>query len=361
MMLLIVLALVCLLIVTILLVWATYRLAPVLSGTKHAALIFAPHELRANEIVFVLIMLVMKSAYSQIWGLQSRAHTTQPASELSISAPFRIEKKDLARYQQTVGGETTIPNSLITGHSLALFLSALTEPAMLLLLASPACSISPLGAVNVRNRFELLRPDLCALENFSGQNAAAVVARLRNERRIVKRGIEHDLEVCVLVPQSRSNLVPVFRQIFTMLELVKTVSVQRGEQDARNLKRTTTSPSAASPIAISFTENEPWRWAALCKDYNLIHLSGFAAEAFGLPGKLAHGNHVVAKALQKLLDKAKLRSQSDIPIWLEVHFKRPIVVPCSLQINVRPAWHILSGFTVNSKRGESVIVEYGPL
>jgi hypothetical protein len=82
---------------------------------------------------------------------------------------------------------------------------------MLLLLASPTCSISPLGAVNVRNRFEPMRPDLCSLQSLTGQHSAGVVAKLRNETRVVKRGIEHDVEASVLVPQSRLDLVPGFR------------------------------------------------------------------------------------------------------------------------------------------------------
>jgi hypothetical protein len=104
---------------------------------------------------------------------------------------------------------------------------------MLLLFACPACSISPLGAVNVRNRFELLRPDLCCLKSLTGQHSAGVVAKLQNETRVVKRGIEHDLEVSVLVPQSRLDLVPGFRQVITMLEFSKTNVVQKMDEMPR--------------------------------------------------------------------------------------------------------------------------------
>jgi hypothetical protein len=135
---------------------------------------------------------------------------------------------------------------------------------MLLLLASPTCSISPLGAVNVRNRFELLRPDLCSLKSLTRQHSAGVVAKLRNKTRVVKRGIEHDLEVSVLVPQSRLDLVPGYRQVFTMLEFTmlefsKTNVVQKNRRNASATKPTQTSTSPASPLSISITRNKPLR------------------------------------------------------------------------------------------------------
>jgi acyl dehydratase len=58
-------------------------------------------------------------------------------------------------------------------------------------------------------------------------------------------------------------------------------------------------PSSQLSDRFSISDNDPLKWAALCKDYNFIHLSGLAAKAFGLLGKLAHRNCVAAAALQK--------------------------------------------------------------
>ena len=322
--------------------WISYRLSSVLRGTKHATITFSPHELRFEEVVLTILTMVVKSIFSAARGSKITG-STQSADKLILSAPLCLSEKDIARYHRAVCSSTTHPFD-IASSSLPLFLSAVTEPAMLLLLTSPACPINPLGAVNVRNRFELLRPDLCHLDSFTDSCPATLVASVRNTARLVKRGVEYDLEVSIMMPDkikaSSVNVVRVYRQVFIMLEFRKMKRTM--EKRASNPRKPYAHihVSSVSRLSISFSKNDPLKWAALCKDYNFIHLSSLAAKLVGFPGKLAHGNHVVAKAMQQLEeDNARQDdARQDLgnkPTWMEVHFKRPVVVPSNLNVEVQ--------------------------
>jgi len=75
-----------------------------------------------------------------------------------------------------------------------MFLSAVTEPAILLLLACAPYPIDTLDAVNVRNRLELVRPDLVDLPRLLQPRRASLTASVHPVPRPVKRGIEYDFE-----------------------------------------------------------------------------------------------------------------------------------------------------------------------
>ncbi|KAF1847458.1 uncharacterized protein K460DRAFT_332458 [Cucurbitaria berberidis CBS 394.84] len=306
----------------------------------------------------VIIGKSLFRAITRVLGLSSTKRTSQ---ELTLDSPFQLFQEDEARYRCAIGlnGGTTTP---IEPIHLVILLSAVTEPAMLLLLTSRICPISPLGAVNVRNRFELLRPDLCNLSSFRAPNRAILSARVHSEPRSVKRGLEYDLEVSILVPNDDGEgNVSVFRQVFTMLEFGK-VEVSRAEGQSRD-KKTSVEERQSSELAVhmSFSSSDPLRWAALCKDYNLIHLSGIAARLFGLPGKLAHGNHVVAKALRSLLETRSIQSKDNAPAWMEVHFKRPVVVPAKLHVESFLNSATTTGFAITHNGRSCVTAEYGIL
>lgn len=120
------------------------------------------------------------------------------------------------------------------------------------------------------------------------------------DSRVVKRGIEYDLEATLYVNSDTGPIVA-FRQTFTMLEF------RRLKQQEAPRSRSTEDmapPSLAQRrlAPIRMDSNNPLRWAALCKDYNFIYLSVIAARLFGLPGKVAHGNHVAASALQRVIE-----------------------------------------------------------
>ncbi|KNG48083.1 ricin b lectin [Stemphylium lycopersici] len=318
-----------------------YRLVPLLS--KQTTLAFSPNSLRMGEVVVAIAAMIIKSVIYAIPGVP-RAN----AVRLQLNSPFAVTAEDVARFHLAVGNEGSATSDL--GHlQLIMFLSAMTESAMLLLLASPRCPINPLGAVNVRNEFELIRPELCELAELMNAYSAKLEAVVHQEPRVVKRGIEWDLEVRINLATDKDDQSVIFRQIFTMLEFRKIRSSQISTpsrcSDADNLASKPTHKSTQ----ISLSGEDPLRWAALCKDYNFIHLSRVAAKFFGLPGKLAHGNHASAKALWSLENTEFSMPPGDKPLKMQVEFKRPMVVPGVFDVELREPDHTGTEFLILRK------------
>ncbi|KAF2147648.1 hypothetical protein K461DRAFT_298275 [Myriangium duriaei CBS 260.36] len=219
---------------------------------------------------------------------------------------------------------------------------------MLLLLASSRCPVDPIGAVNVRNRFEVKDLPQCRrLLDQSEKNLKEtynIVAMLPKEATPVKRGIETDIIVSIMYGVSPTQSTEIYRQTFTVLEFVKTAgqplnaSKQTPPESGKSHDPDATSARSVSTMSTSFRmeRHDPYGWAALCKDYNPIHMSPTVARLFGFKGKIAHGNHVVAKAVESVLSEspAWIDDSKDIPgtlqFAMEVVFKRPITVPCEL-------------------------------
>lgn len=315
-----------------------------------------------SEVVLAILTMILKSIFNRTREPSTEQEITT-SEEITLSSPFSISEDDIVRYHQAIGSPKR--TGRISDLALPLFLSAVTEPAMLLLLASPRCPINPLGAVNVRNRFEVLRAELCQPRLFMRQHSAGLVAKMLNGSRRVKRGIEYDLEVAVMVPDQSEvgnvAFITVFRQVFTMLEFRKTQSSENA--GSASVTKTEAIPIEASSETseISFSSYEPLKWAALCKDYNLIHLTGLAAKLFGLPGKLAHGNHVVAKAIQQLEDDGKTQWQRESSYCMEVQFRRPVVVPTVLTLQRRRLDEGGDEVTIFRGSRECVIIRLDPV
>jgi acyl dehydratase len=362
----IVLALICI-VPSGLLAWSIYRLFSILTGTKHAKITFSPHKLSFAEVLLAMFMMITKPLYSRF--INNKASTDQSGA-LTLSSPFCITyPDDVVKWDHALGNGCSITGTPM----LPLFLAAVTEPAMLLLLMHPRCPINALGAVNVRNRFSVLRPDLCQIRCLTGRNCAGIVAKFSNEPRPVKRGIEYDLEVSVMMPDmalsesarvAGTGSVTVFRQVFTILELRRSnVAPERTEMETQTKKdHMCPRPSTIQPLRISVLRDDPQKWAALCRDYNFIHFSGLAAKAFGLPGRLAHGNHVVARAMMhRLISEKYIPRAEQEPTYMEVRFKRPVVIPNELDVETQRSSERPNDFTISSHGRTCVVVEYGTL
>ena len=318
-----------------------YRLVPLLS--KQTTLEFSPNSLRMGEVVVAIAAMIVKSVIYAIPGVP-RANV----AELQLNSPFAITAEDVARFHLAVGNEGSATPNL--GHAqLIMFLSAMTESAMLLLLASPRCPINTLGAVNVRNKFELIRPELCQIAELMNEHSAKLKAVVQQDPRVVKRGIEWDLEVRINLATDKDDQIVIFRQIFTMLEFRKKQSAQVPNLSEHTETGTLASEPTHKSTQISLSGKDPLAWAALCKDYNLIHLSGAAAKLFGLPGKLVHGNHAAAKALQSWNDTELSMPPGNKPLKMRVDFKKPMVVPGVFDVELREPDHTGTEFLILRK------------
>lgn len=347
-------------------------LLPLWTSDTHTHLAFVPSALTLLDILCIFVVLTTRSIFHYVAGFFPARFSDHASgmlsAKLSLSMPFGLQKADIDSYSEAISlqsqaGSTQRPadqsdvpsrQKQFSAPKLCTMLSAITEPAILLLIAKRQCPINPLGAVNVRNRFELLRPDLFytnvygdCLEKLTAMEGAMLSAAMTTYPVIVKRGLEYILEVELLLPDvDGGRHVAAFRQVFTILELVKHKDVSA--QTVKSLQEPVAceiTPSSTTPyptISLFMEANAPSKWARVCKDYNPIHVFTIAAKGFGFPGKLAHGNHVVARALAVLDDSetaAHILGKQDLkdalcPTWMDVAFKRPVVVPTSLQCKI---------------------------
>jgi hypothetical protein len=250
---------------------------------------------------------------------------TIPGKPVSLDIPFQTSPSDLIRYNRAAktAGIDTLSHPL----HLMLFLSAVTEPAMLLLLTKRNCPMDPVGGVNVRNRFEIVEPDILdrKLREAMGPEEEGV---MRDQGWIVKTRLDPNLkkvkrgwEVTIVVELVSENTI-LYRQFFTFLQFAKhsTPPVQ-GESPSDAVE---TTPSTS----VRLLPTDPSLWAALSKDYNPIHFSSTLARLFGFKSMIAHGNHVLAKGLAKLDDVDTKGIKS-----MEVDFRRPVFIPSELDVS----------------------------
>jgi len=326
---------------------------PLRTSKPHVDLTFSPNKLTIRDVVVVIILLIARSIgqvvrqdryKSAIVNNESKGSSSQDTSApaLTLTMPLEMGEDDVQLYTKAVADKADI--STVPGHML-LAMSAIIEPAMLLLLGKKGCPVLPLGAVNVRNRFELSCPRECRKALAGELKTLAVKAALRPEVHKVKRGFEYDLTLEVVSIDPKSNrLSSIYRQTFTLLQFVKhhltTEEVDPVSRPPSDIGVKHQTPSTTD-TTVHIASNEPRLWAALCKDYNPIHISAFAAKLYGFPRKIAHGNHAVAKAIDALSEMTNgplqhmWYGQHDRPIWLEVAFKRPMQVPADLSIALR--------------------------
>lgn len=315
-------------------------LLPLLSSNPHTKLYFQPQALSILDVSLVITLFLIRSLLHAMRAFFVGTDKNAPPKvpEITLSMPLRLSKKDLDHYAHALG-QNDAESIDLSNPQLLLFLSSVTEPAMLLLLAKRTCPILPLGAVNVRNRFELLRINDKSTPLLQTRNAI-VTASLHGSPRLAKRGVEYDLEAVLSLPLSpeSGDRVPVFRQVFTMLQFmnVDSPAIKTGEK-----KRDEGVMSAAMKVPFDMAAREPSAWATICKDYNPIHLSSVAARLYGFSGKIAHGNHVVAKALDAISsqseDSASTLLDIRVPMWMEISFRRPMSVPARFEIHVAQA------------------------
>lgn len=136
---------------------------------------------------------------------------------------------------------------------------------------------------------------------------------------------------------------PFFRQTVTILQFMSASSPPSPSSSSASSVATPTSSSHSTMIArakdtqtvkLTLTRKDPWLWAAICKDYNPIHISAILAKSFGFQNQIAHGNHVVAlvqtlvgrNTIESVIDTANSKTEHD-STSIVVKFLRPTLVP----------------------------------
>lgn len=294
-----------------------------------SALNFSPTNLTATDVVVIFIAILSKSFLALI-GLFSSLQVSPDGQgfllpNISISAPLNISPENRKSYEKAISSIRPA-NSRISDDQPSLLLAASTTPLMILALGHFSSPILPLGSVNTKNRFEFIsssnaNASLMAHASFGGSSLLG---------RRTKRGIEFDIVIEVYEANKAKNLI-VFRQIITIMQRLPK-STKPVFEESKPAAPTTFSSSNRTTLSenrLHLVYHAPSLWWVICKDYNPIHVSSMVAKLFGLPGRIAHGNHVAAAALQQILENTLLRDHN---CGMEVAFERPMVLPLDFSL-----------------------------
>jgi acyl dehydratase len=310
--------------------------------STNGRLSFKPTDLSGIDII-ALVLLIISKYGNKLIGRHPALKAADNGKgfllpRITLSAALQVNKSDIDKFNTAVDDKQRESRD---EDSPPLLLPAVTTPLLLIMLSNFSCPVLPFGAVNTKNRFEFLDPVAC--RSVDSIEDATATARLGGDDllgRRVKRGMEFEIVIDVEgKPNGVGEKKILFRQIFgIMVFLPKSLKpIWDGRTDIADTNDSITlSEELSQQIKLSL--NAPMKWAAVCKDVNPIHMSSLAAKMFGFPGKIAHGNHVVAYVIEQQRDvdvvkypSRRLCWESEKPWFLSVEFKRPIVLPAVLE------------------------------
>lgn len=281
---------------------------------------FGPTDIGWADRTFLLLFGVLNKAVQGLFGssLNVRGKETVQLPRLDLRCPVEVRAEHRELFSKAFDRGEVQQGGLAESFLLA----ALTNQLMLLLVVHPRLPVSPLGAVNVRNRIEFHQHPLDLQQPLK---AHAYVGGKDNLGRVTHRGVELDIHIDVFA--SSDNLA--LRQVITILSPCKTTVPRPADYS-----QTEEPPRNWQTIGnIHMPTSAPGRWSKVCGDYNPIHVSSLLAKLFGFPGKMAHGNHVVAKAIS-LIGSHPKSAEMKGAWWIEMHFKRPMVLPIQLTVQL---------------------------
>ncbi|KAM3554880.1 hypothetical protein MY1884_005893 [Beauveria asiatica] len=371
------------------------------TGAPHSVLPKPVSRLDGRDVL-VIIFLILVKLLQRVLGL---APPLMPSADslgfdlpaLSVTSTLDIDDNDLLRFDAATspGTNKSAPaassskNDSLSApaaeNNRSLLVAGLINPLMSILLANRNLPVHPFGAVNTRNTFTFLDPEACryptqVLDLTRGITVSASLGGPSNRGRRVRRGIEFEIyfEVAALRRGDTSPTV-IFKQVGAVLAHLprdtkplyrdlSPIAAVAGDDDGEKEPGQEPAWMSADGEIVELGMRAPKKWAALCRDYNPIHMSSILARAFGFPGNIAHGNHALARAVELIArdpsrvmtpgpntaDKAVLLlSRSDTgketPSALEVQFKRPMVLPSRLGLEVAD---VKGGFALRVVKNE---------
>jgi hypothetical protein len=313
------------------------RLAPLFqqsSPNETIRFTFSPNEVDSADVsvLFILILwrwlktmlgINTKIKFVPVDGNEDLYTFWHHEDALTVHVPFQPSPKDKISFARALLGRGDQAFKLEDYHLIS-FLTGVTFPANLLLLASPYCPIQLFGSVNTSNEFDLrMSPEECRhLLEASSSKDLTVTASLKPVARKLPRGWE--FELILQLRDLKSNKV-IFAEKHMFMQFAKHKdAAQLRERQKANIMEDPTFEGVPSSSTISFSTKNPRSWAAVCKDYNLIHVLPVAARAFGFRAVIAHGNHVTALALA---------SERTVKKHFRAALRRPVLLPASLEIH----------------------------
>lgn len=234
------------------------------------------------------------------------AITTLPPLSLRL-AGIRPDPRRLAAYRKLCGiAETDVlPISFPQVAVTALHMALMTQPKFPLPL---------LGLVHVSNRITQSAPIPVG---------AVYDADVRiGDTRVVRAGLEFDLLTDISI-----DGVSAWQAVTTIIHRRPVAAGGRPRKTVPAESQTQLARYQSFRVAADTGR----RYARISGDYNPIHLYAATAKLFGFPRAIAHGMWSLARCLGTL--EAEIQG---VPTALEVHFKKPLLLPASVTLKSTP-------------------------
>lgn len=135
-------------------------------------------------------------------------------------------------------------------------------------------------------------------------------------------------------------------------------SSEKGSEKADSATKALDFSAAKDGGKIVMPDSIGWDYAKVSGDFNPIHIAGFMAKAFGLPGKLVHGWYSVSMAAS-IMEQLKKTQVNKI----DVQFAKPVMMPTTVHLEYLETGSKETPFRITSlnKKGDTVVHLTGSL
>ena len=239
-------------------------------------------------------------------GERAGGTATLPALSADLIG-VRTDIPKLTRYAKVCGFTTQTSIPMTWPHILAF-------PLHLKLLTDKRFPLPLLGLVHLRNSITQRRP-------IGTGETLDIRVRLNGEKQ-TGRGLEFDL-----VTEARSAGKLVWEEIST--NLFRQAAGDSSKKPAGSKPELEHYPNT---LSIKAPENLGRRYGNVSGDLNLIHIHALTAKTFGFPRAIAHGMWSKAQVLALLEQQDGWRKG---PVTVTCHFKKPLFLPGTAQLNWR--------------------------
>lgn len=340
-------------------IWVYFKL--VRKSLLSETIKITPGRFGRGEVIYLLLLFFWRFLLQSI-GLRKKLQPKQNGSSgylidgpaNKIEMPLQTDLRPAV--EQYLAAIRASSGQVLADEQYPFFFCAVTTPALLVLLAQTTCPVQPLGTVNVRNTFRLLDMQACRTlvsEHTEGVQKATILARLEPVARKVKRGWEMDFVIDIVAfSEGKGKGTSIFSQTFSFLQFHR--HREPPVQPTLTVGDTASMPEPTATASLSFEPADTLRWAKVTKDYNPIHISWVAARLFGQSSRIAHGNHVAARALAQFANQGRSVTDGKAIQEVQVAFKRPVRVPSTMQVVSRQGAEKRS---VSVERAGKVLVE----
>lgn len=213
------------------------------------------------------------------------------------------------------------------------FPHVLASPLHLAILTCPAFPLPAMGLIHVRNRIVQHRA-------IRAEETLRVHIKVEGHRD-VRSGVEFDFVSTVSAGGE------------TIWESVTTLLHRRPvkKDGARPPKEAVVEAEAARTEEWKLPPDQGRRYARVSGDWNPIHLWPMTAKLFGFPRPIAHGMWTLARSAAALSPEAPA-----FPSCLDVDFKRPVLLPGTVNLQAGPEGEGRF-FRLKDRKGEKTFLE----